>query len=72
MAGGRPGQCTEPGGSTFGPQLTETAQRRLGATSIAAFFRRYLMDDKRFEGMPTVKRNPWEDSAHTDVTAGRR
>ncbi|MEV4941506.1 alpha/beta hydrolase [Streptomyces zaomyceticus] len=50
---GHPGQCTEPGGSTFEPQLTETAQRRLGVASITAFFRRYLMDDKRVEGTPT-------------------
>ncbi|MFI9291682.1 alpha/beta hydrolase [Streptomyces gardneri] len=53
---GRPGQCTEPGGSTYEPQLTEAAQRRVGAAYTEAFFRRYLTDGKRFEGMPTGKR----------------
>ncbi|MFF4171621.1 alpha/beta hydrolase [Streptomyces sp. NPDC001744] len=38
----RPGQCAEPGGSAYEPQLTETAQRRIGAAYIGAFFRRYL------------------------------
>ncbi|MFE1383592.1 alpha/beta hydrolase [Streptomyces sp. NPDC058740] len=40
----RPGQCTEPGGSAFEPQLTEAAQRRTGAAYITAFFQRYLTD----------------------------
>ncbi|MFD4318717.1 alpha/beta hydrolase [Streptomyces sp. NPDC058548] len=44
----RPGQCTEPGGSAYAPQLTEAAQRRVGAAYVEAFFRRYLTDDRRF------------------------
>ncbi|MFE7603130.1 alpha/beta hydrolase [Streptomyces sp. NPDC057494] len=38
----RPGQCTEPGGSAYEPQLTEAAQRQAGAAFIDAFFRRHL------------------------------
>ncbi|MFJ5074569.1 alpha/beta hydrolase [Streptomyces sp. NPDC088553] len=44
----RPGQCTEPGGTAYTPQLTEAAQRRVGAAYAEAFFRRYLGDDRRF------------------------
>ncbi|WP_256341599.1 alpha/beta hydrolase [Streptomyces sp. TLI_105] len=44
-----PGQCTEPGGSTYETQLTEAGQRHIGAAYIAAFFQRYLTDDKKFE-----------------------
>ncbi|MFD3942122.1 alpha/beta hydrolase [Streptomyces sp. NPDC058579] len=42
----RPGQCTDPGGSPYEPQLTEAAQRHAGAAYIDAFFRRYLTDGK--------------------------
>ncbi|WP_233448030.1 MULTISPECIES: alpha/beta hydrolase [Streptomyces] len=37
-----PGRCTDPGGSTFHPQLTEAAQRGIGVAHAVAFFRRYL------------------------------
>ncbi|MFF6793897.1 alpha/beta hydrolase [Streptomyces filamentosus] len=47
----RPGQCTEPGGSAYAPQLTEAGQRRVGAAYAEAFFRRYLTDDTRSEAM---------------------
>lgn len=50
---GRPGQCTEPGGSTFETQLSEAAQRRAGAAYIAAFFRRYPTGGERFEAVAT-------------------
>ncbi|MFF9012772.1 hypothetical protein ACF09C_07320 [Streptomyces sp. NPDC014870] len=46
-AADRPGQCTDLGGSTYDPQLTEAAQRQAGAAAIDAFFRRYLTDGKR-------------------------
>ncbi|MET9933713.1 MULTISPECIES: hypothetical protein [unclassified Streptomyces] len=49
----RPGQCTEPGGSTYEPQLTETAQRRIGAAHSEAFFRRYLIGDEAADGLLT-------------------
>ncbi|MFI1655084.1 alpha/beta hydrolase [Streptomyces sp. NPDC020472] len=40
----RPGQCTEPGGSAYETQLSESAQRHAGAAYITAFFQRYLTD----------------------------
>lgn len=67
-----PGQCTEPGGSAFAPQLTESAQRQVGAAYVEAFFRRYLTDDKRFDGMLTGKRHPLAPIARVDVTAAAR
>ncbi|MGW1013927.1 alpha/beta hydrolase [Streptomyces termitum] len=38
----RPGACTEPGGTVYDTQLSETAQRRAGTAYVAAFFERYL------------------------------
>lgn len=44
----RPGQCTEPGGSAYAPQLTEAEQRRGVAAYAEGFFRRYIGDGRRF------------------------
>ncbi|MGG8405723.1 alpha/beta hydrolase [Streptomyces sp. 12297] len=67
-----PGQCAEPGGSAYEPQLTEAGQRRVGAAYIDAFFRRYLTGDERFDGVLTGKRHPMAHIARVDVTARRR
>ncbi|MFB7291625.1 hypothetical protein [Actinacidiphila glaucinigra] len=66
-----PGQCTEPGGSAYEPQLTEAGQRQVGAAYIDAFFRRYLTGDKRFDAMLTGRRHPPAHIAPVDVTADR-
>lgn len=34
-----PGRCTEPGGSTYEPQLSEAGQCQVGAACAEAFFR---------------------------------
>ncbi|MFI1065679.1 hypothetical protein ACH4TC_27735 [Streptomyces spororaveus] len=39
-----PGRCTDPGGSPYAPQLTEAAQRRVGAAFLVAFLRCHLTD----------------------------
>ncbi|MFD7994807.1 alpha/beta hydrolase [Streptomyces mexicanus] len=67
-----PGRCTAPGDSTYDTQLTETAQRRVAAAYIDAFFRRHLTGDTRFEATLTGKRHPLAGIATVDVTADRR
>ncbi|WP_306192357.1 hypothetical protein [Streptomyces sp. MK5] len=67
-----PGQCTEPGDSTYETQLTEAGQRQVAAACIDAFLGRHLTGDERFDAMLTGKRHPLARIASVDVTADRR
>ncbi|MEV5150166.1 alpha/beta hydrolase [Streptomyces sp. NPDC052727] len=66
-----PGQCTQPGESSYEPQLTESGQREVGAAYISAYFRRYLTGDKRVDAMLTGAQHPLAHVADVDVTTAR-
>ncbi|MEV5386292.1 alpha/beta hydrolase [Streptomyces sp. NPDC052721] len=67
-----PGQCAEPGESSYETQVTEAGEREVGAAYITAFFRRYLTGDKRVDAMLTGERHPLAHITRVDVTTGRR
>ncbi|MGP3979485.1 hypothetical protein [Streptomyces sp. KR80] len=48
-------------------QLGESAQRRVGAAYISAFYRRYLSGETRFDPMLTGKQHPLSHVARVDV-----